>query len=250
MNFALTLPRSTRTRLATGVLALLALTAAGQALAQATIDQNKALAGNVTPGDMPGFPITLSVPGSYKLTGNLVVPGGLNGIEITSDNVTLDLNGFRIAGSGSCTRDQASYVVTCSSPSAYGIVVTAGGVTGTVRNGSVQGFNNGVLMEGGTAESLTVRHNSQGLNFNGFFAASRATGVLAEMNQIGIYMQWGMIERSVATANNIGFTGSNTNNVSVGESQATFNVTGIKEIATRSNRVSKNKVDLSGSLAY
>ena len=100
MNLALTLPRSTRTRLATGALALLALTAAGQALAQATIDQNKALAGNVTPGDMPGFPITLSVPGSYKLTGNLVVPGGLNGIEITSDNVTLDLNGFRIAGSG------------------------------------------------------------------------------------------------------------------------------------------------------
>lgn len=121
MNISMNPSLSTRTLVVTGVLALLALTAGGQALAQATIDQNKALAGSVTPGDAPGFPITLSVPGSYKLTGNLVVPGGLDGIEITSDNVTLDLNGFRIAGSGACTRDPSTVVVYCSSPSAYGI---------------------------------------------------------------------------------------------------------------------------------
>ena len=30
------------------------------------IDQNKALAGNVTPGDTPGFPVTISLPGSYR----------------------------------------------------------------------------------------------------------------------------------------------------------------------------------------
>lgn len=250
MNSTKTVSRSTRAQFAIGALALLTLTAGGQAWAQATIDQNKALAGNLSPGDAPGFPITLSVPGSYKLTGNLVVPAGLNGIEITGDNVTLDLNGFRIAGSGSCTRNQSTYVVNCSAQSQYGILVTAGGVTGTVRNGSVQGFVTGVLMEGGIAESLIVRYNSNGLGFNGFFAASRATGVLAEMNHIGIHMMWGMIERSVATANNIGFTGSNTINVSVVESHASYNVTGIKEIATRSNRVSQNKMDLSGNLAF
>jgi hypothetical protein len=250
MNLSKTAFRSTRTLFAIGATALLALTAGGPARAQATIDQNKALAGSLSPGDLPGFPITLSVPGSYKLTSNLVVPAGLNGIEITSDNVTLDLNGFRIAGSGSCTRDQVSYVVNCNAQSKYGIVVLAGGVTGTVRNGSVQGFITGVLLEGGTAESLTIRQNINGLFFNGFFAAGRATGVLAEMNHIGIHMQWGMIERSVATANNIGFTGSNTVNVSVVESQASYNVTGIKEIATRANRVSQNKVDLSGNAAF
>ena len=37
------------------------------------IDQNRALAGNVTPGDAPGFPVTLSQPGSYRLSGNLRV---------------------------------------------------------------------------------------------------------------------------------------------------------------------------------
>jgi hypothetical protein len=34
------------------------------------IDQNKALAGNVTPGDTPGFPVIISQPGSYRLDSN------------------------------------------------------------------------------------------------------------------------------------------------------------------------------------
>ena len=38
------------------------------------IDQNKALAGNVTPGDAPGFPVTITLPGSYRLSSNLIVP--------------------------------------------------------------------------------------------------------------------------------------------------------------------------------
>jgi hypothetical protein len=67
------------------------------------IDQNKALAGAVTPGDAPGFPVTLSVPGSYKLAGNLVVPNeNTTAIAITADNVTLDLNGFVIQGPTAC----------------------------------------------------------------------------------------------------------------------------------------------------
>ncbi|NWG73776.1 MAG: hypothetical protein HXY24_04090 [Rubrivivax sp.] len=35
------------------------------------ITQAKALAGNVTPGDAPGFPVTISQPGKYKLAGHL-----------------------------------------------------------------------------------------------------------------------------------------------------------------------------------
>jgi hypothetical protein len=34
------------------------------------IDQNKALAGSVTPGDTPGFPVTISLPGSYRVLSN------------------------------------------------------------------------------------------------------------------------------------------------------------------------------------
>ena len=47
-----------------------------------------------------GFPYTITQPGSYKLSGNLVVPLGVNGFEINADGVTIDLNGFSITGSG------------------------------------------------------------------------------------------------------------------------------------------------------
>jgi hypothetical protein len=62
------------------------------------IDQSKANAGNVTPGDAPGFPVTLSRAGSYRLSGNLVISSLGTAIEITAEHVTLDLNGFTIQG--------------------------------------------------------------------------------------------------------------------------------------------------------
>jgi hypothetical protein len=62
------------------------------------IDQNRALAGNVTPVDAPGFPVTITQPGSYRLSGNLTAGANVSGIEILASNVTLDLNGFTISG--------------------------------------------------------------------------------------------------------------------------------------------------------
>lgn len=47
-----------------------------------------------------GFPYRITQPGSYKLSGNLAVPPGLDGVDITADSVTLDLNGFSIIGPG------------------------------------------------------------------------------------------------------------------------------------------------------
>src|SRR5947208_13936545 len=67
------------------------------------INQSAALAGNVTPGDTPGFPVTISVSGSYRLSGNLTVPdANTTAIQITADDVTIDLNGFAIAGPTVC----------------------------------------------------------------------------------------------------------------------------------------------------
>jgi hypothetical protein len=53
-------------------------------------------AGFALPGDSPGFPITISEAGSYRLASNLIVPAGVVGIAIATDNVRLDLNGFTI----------------------------------------------------------------------------------------------------------------------------------------------------------
>ncbi|MCX6864983.1 MAG: right-handed parallel beta-helix repeat-containing protein, partial [Verrucomicrobia bacterium] len=46
------------------------------------------------------FPITISQAGSYYLTQNVTGVSGKHGIVISSGNVTLDLNGFTLQGSG------------------------------------------------------------------------------------------------------------------------------------------------------
>ena len=58
-----------------------------------------------------GFPYVISQPGSYKLSGNLVVDAGKNGIEISVSNVFFDLNGFDI----SCGGATGSHRVACIS---------------------------------------------------------------------------------------------------------------------------------------
>jgi hypothetical protein len=58
-----------------------------------------------------GFPYVISEAGSYKLSGNLVVDGGRNGIEVSASNVFLDLNGFDI----SCGGATDSHRVACIS---------------------------------------------------------------------------------------------------------------------------------------
>jgi hypothetical protein len=44
-----------------------------------------------------GFPVTIDAPGSYYLMGNVVAAGG---ITVVASNVTIDLNGFTLAGPG------------------------------------------------------------------------------------------------------------------------------------------------------
>src|SRR5262245_25013784 len=76
-----------------------------------------------------GFPFTITQAGSYGLGGNLTVPANIDGIVIAADNVTLDLNGFAILGSGGG-----------SGVSDAGVVHS--GIT--VRNGTVRNFATGI----------------------------------------------------------------------------------------------------------
>lgn len=117
-----------------------------------TIDQSKALAGGISAGDTAGFPITISTSGSYRLTSNLVVPAGVNAIQIATNNVTIDLNGFTIQGPGYCNGQGAS--ITCTETSTFGVTQ----MNGTrdrmaVQNGTVGGF--GYCMSVGFAARLT-----------------------------------------------------------------------------------------------
>src|SRR5262245_32443399 len=60
------------------------------------INQTCATQTGCFPGDTAGFPVTISVPGSYRLTGSLLPSSNPSCIVITSSDVTLDLNEFRI----------------------------------------------------------------------------------------------------------------------------------------------------------
>src|ERR1041385_6531759 len=100
------------------------------------INQNAALAGNVTPGDTPGFPVTITLPGSYRLSGNLTVPdANTTGIFIHADGVTIDLNGFSIIGPALCSGPP----IRCTS-TGTGIGIDSLGLRTAVLNGAVQGM--------------------------------------------------------------------------------------------------------------
>jgi hypothetical protein len=130
-----------------------------------------------------GFPYTISQPGSYKLSGDLVATTGKQAILISANNVVLDLNGFNI----SCTLGQP--------PSVNGVCVGDSGADPghafpllvshvSVRNGTVtllqtQGspglagpFNFGVGFFGSTyivIQDLHIETSVSGTNgFNPF----------------------------------------------------------------------------------
>ena len=130
------------------------------------IDQTRALAGNVTPGDAPGFPVTITQAGTYRLSGNLTVPEKTTAIHISADYVTLDLNGFSIIGPVVCPGRPAK----CPAPS-DGVGVQSGGdvMLGPrgvrVENGSVRGMGNfGIWLtgDGSSVSRVTVDRNAGG----------------------------------------------------------------------------------------
>lgn len=123
------------------------------------IDQARAEAGGVTAGDAAGFPITISQPGSYRLMGNLNLSDpNVNAIEITADNVTLDLNGFSIATPVTCSGGGSAFTCSVVGQQGHGIYAINRSYT-TVRNGQVRGFRSGVQLGlGAVVEGLTVQH--------------------------------------------------------------------------------------------
>lgn len=138
------------------------------------INQNSALAGNVTPDDAPGFPVTLSQSGSYRLSGNLTVPDvNTTAIQITADFVTVDLNGFSIIGPNICTPNPT---ICSAQGSGTGVLVANGPGNrpqgARVLNGTVRGMGlNGIFLAGRL--NAVERVNAHG---NGDLGISLATG--------------------------------------------------------------------------
>lgn len=110
-----------------------------------TLDQIEPRTPLGTPGAVTTSTIVISQPGSYVLVGPVTVAGG-DGITITADNVTLDLNGFVVSSTAS-PRTGSGVGSTNT-----GIVVRDGAVEGagadntySLGSGTV-GFANGVVL--------------------------------------------------------------------------------------------------------
>jgi hypothetical protein len=97
------------------------------------------------PGDTAGYPVQITAPGSYRLTGDLVVPdAATHGLSLSTGDVTIDLAGFAIRGEGVCSGTPLA----CA-PSGNGSAIAAEGRERvTVRNGVVRGMGGTGLVLG------------------------------------------------------------------------------------------------------
>jgi hypothetical protein len=163
------------------------------------IDQARALAGNVTPGDAPGFPVTLSLPGSYRLSGNLTVPVQVNGIVIQNNEITLDLNGFRIF----TTEMTADIAGITDQQVAYRSIL--------IRNGSMTNF--GVAMLSDQVEVREMRISNAHFAIHLLGRSAVVTDNRLSDNFIGLRIEGAdaIIADNMASRNALGIlTGSNT----------------------------------------
>jgi hypothetical protein len=124
------------------------LLAASGAQAQVGITQALATGSGIGTGDSPGFPVTIVNSGSYKLFSNLNPPSGVDAIDITADFVTLDLNGYTIAGYETCSIVPPNIGATCVIGS-FGTGVSSTGANTTIKNGAINGFSTGLYLAGG-----------------------------------------------------------------------------------------------------
>ena len=91
------------------------------------------------------FPYQINASGSYRLTSNLTVSSGTDGIDLNSNHVTIDLNGFSIVGVGSGSGISAVDSV-------------------TVEQGTVTGFSLGLnLGNNAIVKSVHADANSNGI---------------------------------------------------------------------------------------
>ena len=131
------------------------------------------------------LPFFISQSGSYYLTADLTASGGSNGITIlgSATHVTLDLNGYSLIGAGAANT--------------AGITINYQ-ANATVRNGTVRGWGNGIVSNGGPVIKMidvTSKNNAH----HGFalYAGGEVLDSVAMGNgEVGIYIFGSAIVRN------------------------------------------------------
>ncbi len=166
------------------------------------INQAKALAGGVTPGDPAGFPVIITQPGSYRLTSNLDRTGAalnVHTIDLYADDVTIDLGGFELRGGAECT----GLPVTACTNVGTGIGIAGFNVAGvTIRNGTIRGMpSSGVRITGEHSRIDGVTAVSNGMHGIDVGSGLVVDSVAGSNFEDGIVSSSGTVQRSVARTN-------------------------------------------------
>jgi len=167
-----------------------------------------------TPGNAGALHV-ISSSGSYYLTGPLTASGVDHAIEVLAPNVTIDLNGYTIAGSSLFGAPEQGILLATS---AQGAVLT-------VRNGTITGFADAGVRSTRTDQSVILRDlvcvaNSGGASLAGSvdaasctFLRNTSTGLFARRGSMvrdcraldngfnGLHISAGVVEGCVASGN-------------------------------------------------
>jgi hypothetical protein len=155
-----------------------------------------------------GFPYKITQPGSYRLSGNLTVPdANTTAIQVLTDNVTIDLNGFSIVGPVVCSGFPS--VTSCSPVSTNaGFNPNAGVAAGSfdniaVVNGVVRGMGQfGIILNGRGSIVRNMRAMSNGFIGIAVNAGSTVSGNTATANlSDGIFAPQSTVSGNAATQN-------------------------------------------------
>lgn len=194
------------------LLPVLLATTAAAAHAQTEINHAVAMAGSL-PGDAAGYPVTISEPGHYRLTGNLEVPLNVNAIVVNAPGVTLDLNGYTVSSSVVCEQNSTTLQVNCNVANVYGDVFDKSGIYvdhaaqgSVVRNGTVSGFRgHGLVVRapGARVEHVRVQSNRYaGLWLAVSGAVVRVSDSISQFNgDHGFHATQTFLERVTASRN-------------------------------------------------
>jgi parallel beta-helix repeat protein len=159
----------------------------------------------------------ITQPGSYYLTTNVVGISGENGINISANNVTLDLNGFLVQGiSGAWS----------------GVYIHAGYTNVTVRNGNINGWGASSTTYSGVEcyannvvlERLNVSASHYGIYLDSSGVVRDCTCYNSPSN--GIYVLTGAVSDCVAL-NNANYGIEVANNCTVRDCTSDNNYAGI-----------------------
>jgi hypothetical protein len=126
------------------------------------INQTCAVQTGCFEGDTAAYPVTITQPGSYRLTGSLSVSSNQHGVVVSADDVTLDLGGFSIVSGG-------------------GTLLRSGVGVGDsqrveIQNGSIRGFTqHGVDASGVSVATRLVGLRATGNSSLGFSLVGSAS---------------------------------------------------------------------------